>query len=175
MITILTGPVGGGKTTLLKAAIPAFRARGIRVGGYLSERVMEGSTVLGYDLLDIRTGRRHPFLRVAGRPGEETVGPFALDPAGLAAAIDMIGSENPSDVFILDELGRLELEGRGVWPAARHLLETEKRDIVIVIRAALLEAYQALFRAEGRPVSVVSLAQCPGPEAFADEVLKIRT
>lgn len=174
MITILTGPVGGGKTSLLKAAVTAFRAGGFRVGGYLSERVMDGSALWGYDLLDLRTGKRVPFLRIAGRSGEETVGPFSLDPAGLAAAIGLIEGADPEEIFILDELGRLELEGRGVWPAARRLLESRGRDIVTVIRTGLLDAYQSRFRAEGWPVSVVSLNLCPSAEAFVDEVLRTR-
>lgn len=170
MITILTGRVGSGKTACLKAAIPLLKDRGLRVDGYLSERVMDGENVLGYDLLVLQTGERVRLLRCLAQPGGESVGRFTLDPEGFAAAAEVIVRSRPSDLLILDELGRLELAGRGVRPAVDLLLKDARRNVLAVIREDLLEAYLSLFRAAGGPVSVFRLPASNGAEALVRAV-----
>ncbi len=170
MITILTGRVGSGKTACLKSAIPLLKDRGLRVDGYLSERVMDGETVLGYDLLVLRTGERVRLLRRSGRPGGERVGRFTIDPEGFAAAAEAIGRSRPSDLLILDELGRLELAGRGVRPAVDLLLKDARRNVLAVIREDLLEAYLPLFQASGVPVFVFRLPASNGAAALVRAV-----
>jgi nucleoside-triphosphatase THEP1 len=175
LITILTGPVGGGKTTYLEAAVPLLRARGLSIDGYLSERVMQGASVSGYNLLDLTTGEEFRLLRRSPRPGGETVGPFAVDPAGFAAAEAVILRSRPEDLLVLDELGRLELAGRGVWPAAEPILMDAGRKALVVIREELLENYLALFRAGGRSVSVFPLPESKEPDGLLLAVAEGRT
>ena len=135
MITILTGPVGAGKTTFLKAVVDRLRALGRPPDGYLSERAGDG----------LRTGA------------------FDVLPGGLAAAADIIGRSDPSRLLIIDELGRLELGGGGVWPAAVPVFADVRRSCLVVVRDALMEDYQKRWPA-GIAVAVVPLPPSRDPE-----------
>jgi len=141
VVAILTGPVGGGKTTLLEWVVVRLKEHRISFDGYLSQRVLDGENVNGYDLLDLRSGRRHSFLRREGSPEWPRVGQYTMNPDGLAAAEKILGRGLFSDLMILDELGRLELEGKGVWPAARPILTDDRRESLVVIRETLLDSY----------------------------------
>lgn len=167
MITILTGGVGSGKTTYLQSVISLIRKRGVAVDGYLSERVMDGETASGYDLVDLHTGRRRGLLRRSAGGGEGKVGPFETDAEGFAAAEGIIARCLPTALLVLDELGRLELEGKGVWLAAGPVLREPERRVLVVIREALLEDYRARFRTEGAAILVVSLPESKDPEVLA--------
>ncbi len=58
MVFVLSGPVHGGKTTFLEESLPRWAARGLAFGGFLSIAATDGKGQKGYDLLEIRTGRR---------------------------------------------------------------------------------------------------------------------
>jgi nucleoside-triphosphatase THEP1 len=175
LITILTGGVGSGKTTYLRSAIPLIRKRGVAVDGYLSERVMDGVTAAGYDLVDLQNGRRCRLLRRSAGGGADHVGPFETDAEGFAAAEGIIARSRTSDLLVVDEMGRLELEGKGVWPAAGPVLREAGRRVLVVIREALLEDFQARFRTEGTAVSFVRLPESKDPEVLARAIAEGRT
>jgi nucleoside-triphosphatase THEP1 len=169
MIKILTGPVGGGKTTFLKSAVGLLRERGILPDGYLSERVMDGTIVSGYDLADLRSGGRRPFLRRRDREEGPKIGPYALNPDTLAEAEEIIGRSRPAELLIIDELGRLELEGGGVWPAAASIFADPLRTCLVVVREALLDDFRTRWPA-GIEISVVRLPASRDPEILVREI-----
>ena len=52
-VYILTGEAGEGKTTLLQKLTTELKEDGLRAGGILAPRIMEGDMTTGYDVLDI--------------------------------------------------------------------------------------------------------------------------
>jgi len=173
MITILTGPVGGGKTTFLESAVGRLRLRGMPPDGYLSERVMEGKTVSGYDLLDLRSGGRRPFLRRTGPPDGQKAGRYVMNSAGLAAAEKIIGRSRPGRLLVIDELGHLELAGKGVWPAAAPIFSDCRRANLVVIRRTLLDAFRTRWPA-GIEISIVGLPASRDPDVLIRGISKGR-
>ncbi|MCX6564726.1 MAG: MoaD family protein [Candidatus Aminicenantes bacterium] len=145
MIFILTGAVGSGKTTFLRGLVDELRASGMPLDGFLSLRVMMGGEIGGYDLFGIRDGQSQPFLRRTG-PGEaQRVGPYVMLPAGLAKANEIIRRSRAGELLIVDEIGLLELEGRGFWHALKDVLFDEQRRSLVVVRESLLEQFRILF------------------------------
>ncbi len=71
MVLVLTGPVHAGKTTFLERALPLWAARGLACAGFLSPAVTDEAGGTGYDLVEIPTGLRQPYLRRHGGPGAE--------------------------------------------------------------------------------------------------------
>jgi nucleoside-triphosphatase THEP1 len=140
MILVLTGPVHSGKTSFLRRLLPDLRMRGIPVCGYLSPAVGGDWDVLGYDLLDVRTGGSLPFLRTAGESGWPRVGPYFILPDGLRAAETSILSWKPGELLIVDEVGPLEISGGGVWPALSGALRRASFAGLVVVRKPLLDA-----------------------------------
>jgi len=142
-IFILTGVVHSGKTTFLKKIIAEAGLRFLRVDGFVSPAVWENGNPAGYDLLTLPEERPFPFLRMEGRPGYQRVGPFYLIPETLHMAQGIIRAGSLKPLVIVDEVGPLELEGLGVWPALEEVLRRPPRKLVLTIREPLLEAFLA--------------------------------
>jgi len=153
VIFILTGAVGSGKTTFLRGLVDELRASGVPIDGFLSLRVMTGGETAGYDLLEIRDGQCRPLLRRPGDEGMQKVGPYVLLPEGLARANEIIRRSGVADLLIADEIGPLELEGRGLWPALKNVLFDGRRRSLVVVRESLLREFRTIFaRAQVRMV-----------------------
>jgi len=139
MIIILAGPVHRGKTTLLQRSLSRWASRGFRFGGFLSIAVRKGVGPVEYDFLDVKDGRRLPFLRREGEPGWETIGPFYFVPQTLDAARSLILGSDPAEVLIVDEVGPLELAHGGLWPALHEVIYKPDRRTLLVAREEILE------------------------------------
>lgn len=139
MILVLTGPVHSGKTTLLRRLLPGLQVLGLPASGYLSLMVMEDGEILGYDLFDVKKGKPIPFLRREGEAGWQKVGSYFFLPGGLEAAAAAILGSRPGEILIVDEVGPMELAGRGVWPALSEVLSRPSLDCLLVVRRPLLD------------------------------------
>jgi nucleoside-triphosphatase len=147
MVLVLSGPVHGGKTTLLEKAVPRWADKGLICGGFLSVATTDPGGAKVYDLVEIGSGRRHPFLRRAGGPRDERVGPYVLVPGTLDLARAIVRGAGPDGLLVVDEVGPLELGGGGLWPAVREaadravkLLLVAREGIVADLVAALVPA-----------------------------------
>ena len=166
MIYLLTGAVGGGKTTFLERGLPSLRERHPRLDGYLSLRVFAGGETAGYDLRDLRTAARIPLLRRRGEADGFRVGPYVLLPAGLAAAEEIIRRGGAADLLIVDEVGPLELAGGGVWPALVGEFAGRDRPALVVVRETLVDDIRAALA--GREMTVIRAEAVAGSAGFGD-------
>ena len=144
MVLVLTGPVHGGKTTFLERALPHWTGRGLACAGFLSPAAAGETGGAGYDLLEIASGRRQPYLRRHGEPGAERIGPYVFVPAALERARTILRCDGPSGLLVVDEVGPLELRGGGLWPALREALARPGRTLLVVVRRDILEGFTAL-------------------------------
>ncbi len=167
-VYIAAGSVGGGKTAWLVRLTGLLKEMGVSVGGILALRVMEGGKTTGYDITDIKTGARTPFMIHTGEAqtglerftiiseGEEA-GDRALDPAGTT----------PGEVVIIDEVGHLELRGGGWSRRVEELLEQSRLTLVIAVRKSLTGAVVERFGIKGAKVIDVERADVV---SCADEI-----
>jgi nucleoside-triphosphatase THEP1 len=155
MVPVLAGPVHSGKTSFLRGLLPELKAREIRVCGYVSLAFKGEGGIFGYDLFDVKEGRSLPFLRTAGESSWQKVGPFFLLPGGLAAAESAILGQKPGERLIVDEVGPLEIAGRGVWPALSRALARSSFHGLLVTRRPLLDVLRD--RLQPRPTEVFEI------------------
>jgi nucleoside-triphosphatase THEP1 len=139
MILVLTGPVHGGKTTFLEGSVARWAARGLVCGGFLSIAASDPDGGKGYDLLELRSGRRRPFLRLQGVPGAERTGPFSFVPETLDRARTLIREAAPAELLVVDEVGPLELRGGGLWADLERTVARPGRKTLMVVREEILE------------------------------------
>ena len=74
---LLTGKPGVGKTTVLMKAVSALKEKGYRVGGIISREVREDKTRVGFEILDLSSGRRGWLARVNKEHGPQ-VGKYSV-------------------------------------------------------------------------------------------------
>jgi nucleoside-triphosphatase THEP1 len=139
---ILSGPVHSGKTSFVAGRVGEALKRGIRPVGYLSPAAWEGGRPEGYDLLSIPGGRCLPFLRRSGGDDWQRVGPYFLVPETLALAQAVIRGGAGSPLLIVDEIGPLELQGRGVRSAVEELLSRPPEKLLLVVREGLVDVFR---------------------------------
>ncbi len=129
-ILLLTGVPGVGKTTVLREV--AARLSGCKVGGFYTEEIRtpdgerSGFRIAGFD-------GRSGVMAQAGFPGPHRVGRYGVNVAAIDALAPSFLAPNRSiDIYLVDEIGKMEcLSGKFV-AAMRALLETGKPVVATV-------------------------------------------
>jgi len=141
MIYILTGPVHSGKTTLLKKLSFELKKQKVRIDGFLSEVVLKNHKVIGYDLFNLKEEKSIPFIRRTGKEEWEKVGSYFFVPESQTEANRIILGGRDTDIFFVDEIGPLELAGKGFWPALRQVIFKPLTKYLLVVRINILEDF----------------------------------
>lgn len=119
---IVTGPVGAGKTGVIAEVLERARVENLRVGGFLQPAVFtDQGERNGYNLR-LLPGDVEITL---ARQGEDALSRWQFDEKAFASAALHLQALENTDLFIVDEIGRMERNGHGHWPAiARKLPQT---------------------------------------------------
>ena len=154
---LLTAPSGAGKTTFCAALADQARAAGWDVAGLLSPPVFENGQKVGILAQNLRSGETRPLAitsHLSLPPSHFSLSPshFSLptfnfplgqwlfSPSTLAWGNDLLASCLPADLFIVDELGPLELvRGQGWVNALDALRSGRYKTGLVVIRPELVE------------------------------------
>jgi nucleoside-triphosphatase THEP1 len=134
-IILLTGKRQVGKSTLCFRLVELMRAEGLAVAGLLTRRT--GPHDL--EVLELASGRAYPLTL----PFEATEGiafsNFRMDPEAMARSALALEQSFPTDVFVLDEVGPLELVHHKGWIRALGLLaQSDYKAAFVVVRPELL-------------------------------------
>lgn len=136
---IISGPVAGGKTTYARKLVTMLVENDIDVSGILTERIMSNNKTTGYDILDIKSSKRAIFLRAGREMGPEKTGRYSIHPAGLQMGKNILCNEKQGQVTVIDEVGKMELEGRGWAQCLQPLFNNSDNIIIITVRDSLTD------------------------------------
>jgi nucleoside-triphosphatase len=126
---LLTGAPGSGKTTILRKVAAALEGR--KIGGFLTVEVRSGSERQGFRL-ETFDGRSFLLAHVSLRSSER-VGRYGVDVAPLdAAAAGALDPGSGADVYLVDEIGRMECLSETFVRAAEALFEAGKPVVATV-------------------------------------------
>jgi nucleoside-triphosphatase THEP1 len=145
-LTLITGPSGSGKSAWCAQFIEEARAKGLEIGGVLSQPVFTQGRHVGINLLDLLTGewRRLANLRHAESTGLMTKR-WQFEPQTLTWANIVLRDLPPCDIVVIDELGPLEfIRGEGFEEGMRIVDDKRFPEMYVVVRPELLP--QALKR-----------------------------
>jgi len=143
------GKPGSGKTSWCKEYIDWLRRHGFSVGGILSPEVHKRERRAGFNAIDLLTGEETSFARLSRyrsfKEGEK-VGDYTISRDGILFACSAIerAIENKCDLVVIDEVGILELRGKGLMPAVELALASAV-NVLLVVRSSLTEALQKRF------------------------------
>ena len=133
---ILTGPVGTGKTTALQQLV---RVHPDRFAGLLAPVIRHQR-----HLQDISTGELRLLETSPAAPDALPVGKYVFSASVFAWARERLAEQAasfPHRWFVLDEIGKLELQGKGLAPVAMEILQGDRvNNLLVVVRDSLLPA-----------------------------------
>ncbi|KAJ7987334.1 hypothetical protein DPEC_G00325410 [Dallia pectoralis] len=129
----LTGHPGVGKSTLVQKAYDVMISSGVSLEGFYTQEVREGGRRVGFDVVTL-TGQRGHLSRIRGKnvtaPGvkELTVGQYVVDKQSFENIVLPLfrnfESTGSKKLFIIDEVGRMELFSQSFISAVRQMLDS---------------------------------------------------
>jgi molybdopterin-guanine dinucleotide biosynthesis protein A len=146
---LVVGEPGSGKTSWCREYIDWRRESGSSVGGILCPAIEKQRQRVGSDAIDLLTGQEVPFARLSRLrrfKGGEVVGDYTVSRRGILLACGAIrrAVESRCDLVVIDEVGPLELAGKGLMSAVELALASAA-NLLIVVRSSLKEALQRHF------------------------------
>ncbi|MFA5137697.1 MAG: nucleoside-triphosphatase [Elusimicrobiota bacterium] len=140
-VFILAGERGEGKSTAVAAWAQELRRSGMSVGGIHAPGLWGDGRRAGFDVVDLLTGQRRVLCRSDGLDSPIRVGLFRFDPEGLSFGLKALAEARKRgvDVLLVDEVGPLELDGKGWAPELDILVREFRGTMVWVVRRGLVE------------------------------------
>ena len=170
-VVVVTGARGSGKTTAILEATRTLRLRGAAVAGFAQPGTWANGERTGFDLVDVSSDERAVLARRADPAhGEHGTG-YRFERAGFTLGEHALARARPGCVLVVDELGPVELRGRGHMSAVRRALTTPGLQVaVIVVRRSLVPTLLAALSLPD--VTVVDVERHDDqPEAIVAAVL----
>jgi nucleoside-triphosphatase THEP1 len=157
---IISGPINSGKTTYLHRLIAYYERKGASVGGVTAEARYASGRKSGYDICDIASGQQTALVRSnsGSTPppdgAAQAVGRFILLDSGLEFSRKVLEAGLGCEVLCLDEIGPLEMRGRGHMPALKLILGKYRGLLLLVARESVVEELSDLSKAQGWEVEI---------------------
>ena len=132
-VLLLTGSPGAGKTSVLLRTVDALKVRGYSVGGVISREARAGWARVGFEILDLGSGRRGWLAHVNRKTGPQ-VGKYRVNLEDLdnIGANAIVNAAESLDVVAIDEIGPMELFSEKFKEAVKRAVESEKLVVGIV-------------------------------------------
>ncbi len=163
-VVVVVGRSGTGKTPLLLRCATVLAERGYPLYGFVQPALTANGQKTGFEVLDLRTGRRAPLARRVGLERGQHATPFQFQGEGFALARAALAAGPSRALLVVDELGPVELRGGGHWPAVRWALSHRAPAALLIgMRRQLLAAFLAELGAEA--VTVVDVEAGDAAEA----------
>lgn len=149
MNLIVVGKPGSGKTSWCREYINWLGRHGFSVGGIISPETYKHGRRAGFDAIDLLTGKETSFARLSSNrsfKGGESVGDYTISRDGILFACAAIerAVDSKCDLVVIDEVGILELRGKGLMPTVELALASAV-NVLLIVRSSLKEALQRRF------------------------------
>ena len=131
-IIVLTGAPGVGKTTALLRVVQGLKARGVKVGGVVSNEIRSNNLRIGFEFIDLASNDIAALASTVTSNGPK-VGKYFVNIAGCRFAAErLMNAVRNCDIIICDEIGPMELKSREFIDSIKNLLDVDKKVIVVL-------------------------------------------
>jgi len=125
----ITGLPGVGKTETLIKVVKDLEESGYKVGGMVTQTIVEKGERVGFYIMDWKTKKKRIFAHVnidsPDRVGKYGVDLKALEEIGIPAIERAIMDED-TDVIIIDEVGKMEMLSEKFCKVVMDALDSDK-------------------------------------------------
>ena len=149
-IFIISGETRSGKTTFLKEVISKLKLEKpeVRIGGIIAHGTDFRGERYGFHIENILTGeKQHLCSREPANEDDIKTGRFYFHKTGLdfgnKAILDNL---EQLDLLVIDEVGYLELKGKGWFESIEKAMAIQNLDMIFVVRKRLLESILELWQ-----------------------------
>ena len=148
-VIIISGDTQSGKSTFLTKIQQHLENKGIKQVGFITDSIYKGKEIKGHLVKDLSTGNEFRISYREKKENAQKIGRFYLLNEGLGFGKNIINTINTStnnNVVIIDEIGKLEIDGGG-WSAEVHkLLENKNNPIILIVRSKYLDDFLEEFK-----------------------------
>jgi len=166
-IIIITGQKATGKTRIATKLSEVLQSRGATVEGIVAPKILKNDIHLGYEIQDLNSGKRLPFaIKSKENPTERFGIPFKIQEDALVfgqSVLAKIGEE--ADLVVLDEVGPLELQGKGWAEPITRIIDGREKPILLVIRKSLVDTFIQQW-VLGQPL-ILNVEEIPNEEIIS--------
>ncbi|OVA00627.1 AAA+ ATPase domain [Macleaya cordata] len=127
---LVTGPPGVGKTTLVMKVLESLRTSNpnLKVQGFYTREIRQGMERVGFEVVTL-DGRKGPLASTTISSTESlrwpSVGRYKVDLTSFESlALPELQVKEDTDLFIIDEVGKMELFSSSFFPAVLKVLES---------------------------------------------------
>jgi len=137
MVVIITGAIGIGKTTVCRKLVEIVRNRGHTCGGILTYKAADKGIIIE----DIQTGKNEALASTNNIYQGPRTKKYFFNPEGIDFGIRAIDKGASSDILLVDEIGHLELKGKGFVKVIELIRAGKIRNCIVVIQKELFSAF----------------------------------
>lgn len=177
-VLIIHGEIASGKTQRGEQIANRARTKGYSVHGILSKRVIENRDTIGYDMVDLQSGKSQPMVYKdqSGEEWEPLRGPFSFKTCAFAEANKLLKDAayqmDPKTLVIADEFGHLEARGFGIYPGLRKIVDAlGEGKLMILCRTDKIDAVLRLFNQNETRILVMEAVQKDFMDTLADSFI----
>lgn len=134
-IYILTAKQGEGKTTRCLEIFKTLKSKGKSVGGIVAPGFWENDIRSGFELMDVNSTQRIPFAQRVPRKDWLKIKAFYFNPeAIMQGELILRSAVQEKDWILLDEIGKLDIEGNLWGPIFTELVQKSNKIWIISVR-----------------------------------------
>ena len=173
-VFIVSGDISEGKTTFLAKLAGNLQSNDISVGGFYAPRITQNGQTTGYSLVSIETGEQYAFLSTRKNDTDHGIGRFKVNSETLEHAKQMFSTDSiqKKNVIMIDEIGRMELNGKGWKNTLENLLTFPDLCLILAVRNDFVNMVIEKFNIGNSTLLPVSKTKIPDVETMISHALK---
>ena len=141
-VFIVSGDISEGKTRFLSGLAKNLQMKNFSVGGFYTPRILENDQTIGYSMVSVESGEQFNFLKLKNDKTAKSIGRYEINFEGIQQGKHILNPEyiKEKDFVIIDEVGKLELNGNGWNNNLKQLLVLPDLYLIIAVRTEFVPA-----------------------------------
>jgi nucleoside-triphosphatase THEP1 len=140
-IVIITGDIHEGKTSVAQRVVTILLEQGVNIGGFLAIGRDEDGVRTGFFIKEIETNKTMELCAVKRKETSITTGHFNFNEETIRWGNAILAPENLNNkqLVVIDELGPLELAGKGWSGAIEKICEQSPLPHLWIVRKGIID------------------------------------